>query len=61
MPSAMPFFNVDVLSVLENKLGDKPKLKPASKPHMIFSLVKKLRYEANLLERKFRHRIRGRR
>jgi hypothetical protein len=61
MPTAAPRFSVDALSVLETKLGNKPKLKPLLQPNMVFRLYQELRYELNLVERKIRHRLRGKR
>lgn len=60
MPLALPRFSVSILSELENRAGNKPKLKPLYQPNIIFRLYRKLRYELNLIERQFRHRIRSR-
>ena len=59
MPSALPHFRVDVLSVLSNKRGDMPRLKPFGPHSTLRRLYKHWRYELSLLERKVRRRIKN--
>jgi hypothetical protein len=59
MPTALPRFSIDALSVFMKKMGLKPKLKRMYPPNFLQRTYKKLRYEIKMFESKIRNGLKA--